>query len=179
MKVTNAKFYRISGGSTQHRGVIPDILYPEIYDIDKIGESALEEALPWNKIDPSKYVIQGDISTALSMLQTNHNLRIKNNPDFTYLNEQVDFLKELRNDTVISLNIETREIERKQTEQRRLDLENKRRKAKGMELLTELKDSSDNLDDVSEHDDKEKKSEDALLIEGGEILVDYLKITSK
>ncbi|MFT6259841.1 MAG: carboxyl-terminal processing protease [Bermanella sp.] len=179
MKVTNAKFYRISGGSTQHRGVIPDILYPEIYDIDKIGESALEEALPWNKIDPSKYVVQGDISPALSKLQTNHDLRIKNNPDFTYLNEQVDFLKELRNDTIISLNIETREIERKQTEQRRLDLENKRRKAKGMVLLTELKDNSDDEKEASEIDDKEPKSEDALLIEGGEILVDYLQITSK
>lgn len=179
MKVTNAKFYRISGGSTQHKGVIPDILYPEIYDIDKIGESALEEALPWNKIDPSKYVVQGDISPAIGQLQANHDARIKNNPDFTYLNEQVEFLKELRNDTVISLNIETREIERKQTEQRRLALENKRRKAKGMELLTELKDSSDDEQVVSKDDTKEKKSEDALLIEGGEILVDYLKLTSK
>jgi carboxyl-terminal processing protease len=180
MKVTNAKFYRVSGESTQHRGVIPDILYPEIYDIDKIGESALEEALPWDKIDPSNYVVQGEISQYLDRLQTDHNKRIKNDPDFIYLNEQVEFLKELRNETVISLNIKTREVEREVTESRRLALENKRRKAKGMELLTKLEDSSDDEKDESEDDDKkdkEDKSEDALLLEGGEILVDFLKLT--
>jgi carboxyl-terminal processing protease len=177
MKVTNAKFYRVSGESTQHRGVIPDILYPEIYDIDKIGESALEEALPWDKIDPSNYVLQGEISQYLDRLQTDHNKRIKNDPDFIYLNEQVEFLKELRNETVISLNIKTREVEREVTESRRLALENKRRKAKGMELLAKLEDSSDDEKGESEDDDKEVKSEDALLLEGGEILVDFLKLT--
>jgi len=175
MKVTNAKFYRVSGESTQHRGVIPDILYPEIYDTDKIGESALEEALPWDKIKPSKYAIQGDITKSLNQLKINHDKRITNNPDFTYLNEQVEFLKELRNDTVISLNIETREIERKQTEERRLVLENKRRKAKGMELLTKLEENSD--DKIPETDEKQSKSEDALLLEGGEILVDFMKLS--
>lgn len=177
MKVTNAKFYRVSGDSTQHRGVIPDILYPEIYDTDKIGESALEEALPWDKIPASKYDIQGNIENALATLKNNHHKRVKSNPDFTYLNEQVEFLKELRNDTVISLNIETREIERKETEQRRLALENKRRKAKGMKLLTKLEDSNDEPD--SENEEDNNKSEDALLLEGGEILVDFMKLKNK
>ncbi len=182
MKVTNAKFYRVSGESTQHRGVIPDILYPEIYDVDKIGESALEEALPWDKIAASKFNLQGNISNSISTLKQQHEKRILDNPDFTYLNEQVEFLKELRNDTIISLNIETREIERKETEQRRLALENKRRKAKGMELLTELEDADkdDDKDDKKENEDSEKnKSEDALLLEGGEILVDFMKLTNR
>ena len=179
MKVTNAKFYRVSGDSTQHRGVIPDILYPEIYDVDKIGESALEEALPWDKIAASKFKSEGNISGALKSLKTNHEKRIKNNADFTYLNEQVDFLKELRNDTVISLNIETRKIERKETEARRLALENKRRKAKGMELLTELADNTDEDEKAEDSEDDEKnKSEDALLLEGGEILVDFMKLSN-
>ncbi len=177
MKVTNAKFYRVSGESTQHRGVIPDIAYPEIYDTDKIGESALEEALPWDKIAASKFQVQGNISNALAPLKLNHEKRVKNNADFTYLNEQVDFLKELRGDTVISLNIETRKIERKETEARRLALENKRRKAKGMELLTELKDTVDKEDSDNE-EDKSKKSEDALLLEGGEILVDFMNLSN-
>jgi len=173
MKVTNAKFYRVSGESTQHRGVIPDILYPEIYDVDKIGESSLDEALPWDKIDPSKYALQGDLSGILPKVKAKHEKRIKDNPDFSYLNEQVDFLKELRDDTTISLNIKTREIERKETEDRRLALENKRRKAKGLPTLKAL--DSEEEDDEDE-EDVESKSEDALLLEGAEILVDYMQL---
>ena len=171
MKVTNAKFYRVSGESTQHRGVIPDILYPEIYDTDKIGESSLEEALPWDKIPASKFTGQASIDPSLEKITNQHMQRIKNNPDFTYLNQQVELLKELRNDTTISLNIETREIERKETEKKRLDLENQRRIAKGMKPLETLKAGEDDKKDKSED-----KSEDALLKEGGEILVDFMKL---
>lgn len=173
MKVTNAKFYRVNGESTQHRGVIPDIIYPEIYDVDKIGESALEEALPWNKIDASKYATIGDLSNVIPKIKAQHEKRIKNNPDFSYLNEQVDFLKELRDDTTISLNIKTREIEREETEARRLALENKRRKAKGLEPLKSLDDEEDENKEGSE-EKVENQSEDALLLEGAEILVDYM-----
>jgi carboxyl-terminal processing protease len=173
IKVTNAKFYRVSGESTQHRGVIPDILYPEIYDIEKIGESALEEALAWDKIDASKYKQQSNLSPFVPALEKAHLKRIKSNPDFEYLNEQVEFLKELRSDTSISLNIDTREKERLETEARRLALENKRRKAKGLKLLDKLEDQSE--EDASEDPEKKDATEDALLVEGGEILVDFMK----
>ena len=172
MKVTNAKFYRVSGESTQHRGVIPDILYPEIYDIEKIGESALEEALAWDKIEASKYKAQSSLTSVIPSLQKAHTQRIKNNPDFEYLNEQVEFLKELRNDTSISLNIDTREKERLETEARRLALENKRRKAKGLKLLDKLEEQTD--EESEPESDKKDATEDALLIEGGEILVDFI-----
>lgn len=171
MKVTNAKFYRVSGESTQHRGVIPDILYPEIYDVDKIGESALEEALPWDKIPASKFERQGEVKPGLASIIKKHEARIKNNPDFAYLNQQVELLKELRDDTTISLNIKTREIEREETEQKRLDLENQRRKAKGLKLLKEL------AGDDSEDSEENEESQDALLKEGGEILVDFMNLS--
>ncbi len=170
MKVTNAKFYRVSGESTQHRGVIPDISYPEIYDIEKIGESALEEALPWDKIDASKFKPQHSLTNVVPGLEKSHFKRIENNPDFEYLNEQVEFLKELRNDTTISLNIDTREKERLETEARRLALENKRRKAKGLKILEKLEDDTDEDSDPNKKD----VTEDALLVEGGEILVDFI-----
>ena len=171
MKVTNAKFYRVSGESTQHRGVIPDILYPEIYDIEKIGESALEEALPWDKIAASKYKEQGNVSKNLESIRAKHNKRISNDPDFAYLSEQVVFLKELRADTTISLNSKTREIERKEMEGRRLALENKRRVAKGLKPLKELADENAKTDET---DDEKTKDTDALLKEGGEILIDFM-----
>lgn len=172
MKVTNAKFYRVSGDSTQHRGVIPDITYPEIYDVEKIGESALEEALPWDKIDASKYKPQGSLTSVIPQLEKAHAKRIKDNPDFNYLNEQVEFLKELRNDTSISLNIKTREQEREEMEARRLALENKRRKAKGLSPLDHLEEESD--EPSMEETDKKDATEDALLVEGGEILIDFM-----
>lgn len=176
MKVTNAKFYRISGESTQHRGVIPDISFPEIYDVDKIGESALEEALPWDQIKPSEYKTIGKINPLLDKLKTKHGKRIADNPDFIYLNKQTEFLEELRNDTIVSLNLKTRDQEREATKQKRLKLENERRLAKGMEPL---KDISDNEEDVSEDDEKEgNTTADALLEEGGQILLDYVKLTS-
>ncbi|MFT5593652.1 MAG: carboxyl-terminal processing protease [Oceanicoccus sp.] len=174
MKVTNAKFYRVSGESTQHRGVIPDIVYPEIYDIEKIGESALEEALAWDKIEASKYKPQPSLSTIVPAIEKAHSIRIKNNPDFEYLNEQVEFLKELRSDTSISLNIDTREKERLETEARRLAFENKRRKAKGLKLLDKLEEQND--EESANDSDKKDATEDALLIEGGEILVDFMKV---
>ncbi|GAA6133548.1 carboxy terminal-processing peptidase [Oceaniserpentilla sp. 4NH20-0058] len=176
MKVTNAKFYRVSGESTQHRGVIPDISYPEIYDIEKIGESALEEALPWDKIEASKFKPQNNLSSSIPILKEQHEKRISNNPDFEYLNEQVEFLKELRNDTSISLNIETREKERLTNESRRLALENKRRKAKGLKLLDKLDNAEDESEEPNPDSEKKNATEDALLIEGGEILVDFIQL---
>lgn len=171
MKITNAKFYRVSGESTQHRGVIPDILYPEIYDVEKIGESALEEALPWDKIGESKYIKQDRVSSDVDKVRKLHDKRVEKNPDFIYLNDQIKFLKELRNDTSISLNIKMREKERKNNEDRRLSLENKRRQAKGLPLLAEL---LDDQEEETESPDKKDKTEDALLVEGGEIMVDYI-----
>ncbi len=179
MKVTNAKFYRVSGESTQHRGVIPDIAYPEIYDVDKIGESALEEALPWNKIRAAKYNRVGDISPLIPQIAQLHEKRVQNHPDFNYLNKQVEFLKELRDDTVISLNEKMREDERKKTEQRRLDLENERRVAKGLKPLKELEENLNEDEETAavSEDETDSEEDDALLHEGGEILVDFIQLS--
>jgi len=192
LKITNAKFYRINGESTQHRGVLPDIEFPEIYDIEKIGESALEEALPWDQIKPSKYAKQKDLSKVIGKLADRHTKRVKDNPDFIYLNKQSEFLKELRNDTIVSLNIQTREKERNKTKEKRLQLENERRLAKGMEPLDDIdedesepsseqeaenEESSDDGEQTADTDEEETTA-DALLEEGGHILVDYIKLVS-
>lgn len=192
LKITNAKFYRINGESTQHRGVLPDIAFPEIYDVEKIGESALEEALPWDQIKPSKYAKQKDLSDVIGKLSDRHTKRVKDNPDFIYLNKQSEFLKELRNDTIVSLNIQTREKERNKTKEKRLRLENERRLAKGMEPLDDI--DEDEAEPSSEQEaeneessedgeqtadtDEEETTADALLEEGGHILVDYIKLVS-
>ena len=143
LKLTQAKFYRVSGDSTQHQGVIPDILFPTLFDKEKIGESALDEALAWDTIRPAGYKAKRDFQQWLPVLRESHQSRIESNPDFIYLHNQKELMTELRQRTDITLNEKKRKQEREDNEKQRLDIENERRKAKGMELLTELKSDDD------------------------------------
>ncbi|WP_286719800.1 carboxy terminal-processing peptidase [Thalassolituus sp. UBA2009] len=177
LKITQAKFYRVSGDSTQHQGVIPDILFPSLFDKEKIGESALEEALPWDTIRPAEYSSNKGIAATLPALRQLHQTRIEHNPDFRFLREQKALITELRQQTQVSLNEKVREQERKANDDKRLKLENERRKAKGMPQLTSIDDEeSDNAADAEKKDDKKPEEDDALLIEAGHILVDYMNI---
>ena len=196
LKLTQAKFYRVSGDSTQHQGVIPDILFPSLFDKEKIGESALDEALAWDTIRPAGYKAKRDFQQWLPVLRENHQNRIETNPDFIYLHNQKDLMTKLRQRTDITLNEKLRKQEREDNEKQRLEIENKRRKAKGMELLTKLKsddDDSDKKDDKShavdsdddsvkdnkDKDTAETKEPDALLLETGNILVDLMSLGNK
>ncbi|MEH6448036.1 MAG: carboxy terminal-processing peptidase [Oleispira sp.] len=190
LKLTQAKFYRVSGDSTQHQGVIPDILFPSLFDKEKIGESALDEALAWDTIRPAGYQAKRDFQQWLPVLRENHQNRIETNPDFIYLHNQKDLMTELRQRTDITLNEKQRKQEREDNESQRLAIENTRRKAKGMELLTELKSDEKKKDDkAKDGDDKdskgkdskdeedEKKEADALLLETGKILTDLMSLS--
>ena len=192
LKLTQAKFYRVSGDSTQHQGVIPDILYPSLFDKEKIGESALDEALAWDTIRPAGYRSERDIHQWLPVLREKHQSRIEDDPDFIYLRNQKSLMAELRERTDITLNEKMRKQEREDNENQRLDIENKRRKAKGMPLLDSFEDEEeeDELAKVGgqpeppedakvkdkEEEEKEDEEPDALLIETGMILGDLLDL---
>ena len=180
IKLTQAKFYRVSGDSTQHQGVIPDILFPSLFDKEKIGESALEQALPWDTIRPAGYKAKKDFQQWLPVLREKHQDRIEKNPDFVYLNNQKELMTELRKRTDITLNEKLRKQERKDNEAQRLEIENKRRKAKGIELLKALQTEDELIAEAKQKeqdkkDGKEKDVEpDALLVEAGYILTDLI-----
>ena len=178
LKITQAKFYRVSGDSTQNQGVIPDLLFPSLFDKEKIGESALEEALPWDTIRPAEYQHDKEIGSVLPVLRERHIDRIKDNPDFRFLQEQKNLIEELREQTKVSLNEKVREQERKANDDKRLALENERRKAKGMPLLTSLDDEETAEEDAAtaEKEEKANPQDDALLMEAGHILVDYIEV---
>jgi carboxyl-terminal processing protease len=182
LKLTQAKFYRVSGDSTQHQGVIPDILFPSLFDKEKIGESALDEALAWDTIRPAGYKAQTDFQQWLPVLREKHQDRIETNPDFVYLHNQKELMTELRARTDITLNEKQRKQEREDNEKQRLEIENKRRKGKGMELLEALQ-TEDELIAEAEQAEKDKKDgkesekeeePDALLVEAGHILTDLM-----
>jgi len=184
LKITQAKFYRVSGDSTQNQGVIPDIMFPSLFDKDKIGESALEKALPWDTIKPARETKSNPVRSKLSRLKELHEERINDNPDFIFVREQKALVSEMRDKTQVSLNEEERKAEREENDRRRLALENKRRKAKGMPELASLDDPEE--DEKPEGDEEKAKSDeekddeepDAMLIETGNILLDYMRMSS-
>ena len=90
LKLTIAKFYRISGSSTQHRGVIPDIQFPSLYDSSDIGESTQDFALPWDEISPLRYSRDLSVSKLLPELQSRHQQRIANNREYQQLINDLD-----------------------------------------------------------------------------------------
>lgn len=143
LKLTQAKFYRISGESTQHQGIIPDIAYPSDYDPETIGESTLEDPLPWDKIQPTGYRTKRNLMHLLPELRNQHAQRVANDPDFEYLTEAFSYRKERSKDTSVTLSLATRKLEKEESDSFWLALENKRRVAKGQEAVASL----DELDD--------------------------------
>ncbi len=104
LKLTVAQFFRIDGGTTQLRGVTPDISLPGLSDLTTFGESSYDNALSWTQVKPAKYQPEGDIKALLPQLQSRHDARVKKDPDFQRFVDDVAVLKAQREKKVISLN---------------------------------------------------------------------------
>ncbi|WP_239017366.1 carboxy terminal-processing peptidase [Seongchinamella sediminis] len=183
LKITESKFYRISGDSTQHRGVVPDLAFPSLFDIEEIGESALDHALNWDQINSVRHRRYDDLSTVLPHVTGLFQERSHNNPDFVYLEDQIALAAETRELDRLPLNEEQRIALRESQKQKALAIENKRRVARGEEPLASLDEddedegaadelaSADSSDDSNAGEDEEP---DVLLSEAGNVLVDAL-----
>lgn len=195
VKVTRSKFYRISGASTQHRGVIPDITFPDLYDAyEDIGESNLDGALPWDTVRPVEYRAYHSIQAMLPELRNRHDERAEDSPDFIYMLDQIERTREAREREVISLNEATLKAEREADRRAEFDAENMRRFMKGLPLRewvdadaeeeeeeTLASNDADALpaaDDDSEVD-AEDEEKDPLLMETGRVLADYIGLTER
>ena len=172
LKLTLAKFYRVSGQSTQHQGVIPDISYPADVDTKEIGESALPEAMPWDSIRAAISPDMNPFKPFLAELKSRHESRTNENPDFVFTRDRLALTQELTHETTISLNEEKRRAQQERIEKRHLTLENTLRKAKGEEPLAKLEREDETTPHVEEK--KIKPEDDAYLSESGRILLDYL-----
>ena len=135
--MTQAKFYRVSGHSTQHEGVMPDVAFPEVYDTDRIGESSLDDAMPWDEIKPAVYPHATQIQTVLPVLVDKHKERIVGNPDFEYLRELMQKGRESAQKKDISLNEAVRIKEKQEEDAWRLTTENKLRVSQGRAVAQE------------------------------------------
>ncbi|WP_353227364.1 carboxy terminal-processing peptidase [Pseudomonas qingdaonensis] len=176
LKLTLAKFYRVSGQSTQHQGVLPDIDYPSIIDTKEIGESALPEAMPWDTIRPAIKPAVDPFKPFLAQLKARHENRSAKDPEFVYIRDRLALTQQLMNEKTVSLNEVERRARHADIEGKQLALENIRRKAKGEEPLKELKKEEE--DALPVEPDDTKPEDDAYLAETGRILLDYLGLNS-
>lgn len=109
LKLTNAKFYRINGASTQLRGITPDIVFPSFTDAMEIGEDKLEHALKWDTIQSAEYQIHDPrLPSLIPILRERANVRVENSPDFQMLRRDIDIYRRLRDRKTVSLNLEKR-----------------------------------------------------------------------
>ncbi len=192
LKITESKFYRISGDSTQHRGVIPDIDYPSVFDPTQIGESALDNALSWDQISPARFNRYHDYDAILPGLMALHQQRAANDPDYRYLEDQVEMAREARKVSALPLQESGRIAMRDEQEAKALAIENRRRAAKGIPPLESLaRADSDNGEETlasteeasstapetntqATEQTEEEEPSDVLLLETGRILVDSI-----
>jgi carboxyl-terminal processing protease len=146
VQYTIQKFYRINGGSTQNRGVVPDIAYPTAIDPAETGESVEDNALPWDQIDPAKYQTLADQTALISKLTTMHEARIAEDLEFSFIAEDIQDYKSKKENNLLSLNLDKRNAEDDGEEDIRLDRINMRRANDGLEPLKSLDDLSDDYE---------------------------------
>ena len=143
LTLTIGKYYRVTGESTQHRGVDPDISLPSHIDAAIVGESVRESALPWDTIRTTKFRPGEPLDSTISSLSASHNQRSQGDPDFQYLVEGIRDIEEVRAKKAVSLNIEKRMEERQNGMNRRLERENARRAALQLEPIATVEELED------------------------------------
>ncbi|MFP5440720.1 MAG: carboxy terminal-processing peptidase [Gammaproteobacteria bacterium] len=176
LKITQAKFYRVSGESTQLKGVMPDITLPSLVDHEQIGESALPNAMAWDTIRPARYPRIGDFTSMLGELRKRSEQRIATNPDFQYIREQSALLAQTRSQKQLSLRESVRRAERDALRAASLNAENKRRRARGEPLLKDFEELEKIGEEQAADDDRETPVDRAMLLEAGTIVADQIQV---
>jgi carboxyl-terminal processing protease len=166
VKITMAKFYRINGGTTQHRGVVPDILFPSYYDETDFGESSQKYALAWDRITPTPFSPEDHVSKYLATLRAQSQERMRGNAEFRYLTDYVGRLKQERERNAVSLQEAKRKTEQEKLEAQHLARVNARRQAKGLPPYKQV-----------EEIPRDEETPDILREEGMRVLADLIALS--
>jgi carboxyl-terminal processing protease len=166
LTVTIGKYYRVTGESTQHRGVQPDIAMPTAISTEEVGESTRESALPWDRIRPVDFGRESELTQAVPALEQAHEERIASDPDFRSLLADLQSFEKIRTQKKVSLSLKTRIAEREQLEKERIERENARRAARGLQPVAKLADLNG------------AEPPDAVLAETAEIAADLSGMSS-
>ncbi len=178
LKLTESKFYRISGDSTQHRGVIPDLRFPSRFDVREIGESALEYALDWDRISAVRHRKYHDIPRMAPQLADRYEARTRHDPDFVYLRESLALAAASRDIEALPLREVARLELRERQRAKALAIENRRREASGLPPLAALESAAESEEEADSAADGETAEadgiDDILLVQSGRVLADML-----
>jgi carboxyl-terminal processing protease len=151
LTVTIGKFYRITGESTQHRGVEPDVPLASVLDTKEVGESALESALPWDRIAGVPFKASSlAAAPPVSMLATEEDARAQRDPDYRWLMSDIAAIDSVREQHSVSLNLKERRDERTRVDKERLERENSRRSAKNLPALKSVEELEKSKDDAAD-----------------------------
>jgi carboxyl-terminal processing protease len=176
LKLTESKFYRVTGSGMQSRGVEPDITLPSTWDIDKSGESSLDSPLPWDQISPTPFRKFKINKSALDRLKVAHEKRVIESPDLQYILNIRERYDEQQEKTSISINIDTRRAEKIERQLWVLETENQRRAAQNLETFKTFE-ALEEFNKIKEDIDIDLQN-DYLLNEGLLILSDYLYLST-
>ncbi|MCG6966688.1 MAG: carboxy terminal-processing peptidase [Chromatiaceae bacterium] len=172
LRLTMAQFFRVEGGSTQHRGVMPDIVFPTAKGAAEHGERALDNALPWASIKPASHTRLA--VNAAAGLRDASAQRIASNPGFQFLVAEEDDLMQLEKKKVVSLRESVRRAEWQQQEKQRLDRRNRLREFRGLPPLANLDDDEDKV--AADADGKDDEGIQRIMLEeSANILADQIR----
>ncbi|MBI2396588.1 MAG: carboxy terminal-processing peptidase [Xanthomonadales bacterium] len=182
LKLTVAQFFRVNGGSTQHRGVVPDIAYPQTaWASDEFGESSLDFALPYSEVQAANYARSGDLSALLPLLATRHEARVGKDPEFKWWFEDLAEYARQRERKDVSLLESARRAERDRNEKMRAE-----RKAARVAAGIDPPDAkheegddgllADERRDAAAADEDQAEKPDFLLRESAHILADAIEL---
>jgi carboxyl-terminal processing protease len=178
LKMTIAQFFRINGGTTQLRGVIPDIKMPALSDPDNFGESSYDNALPWTTIKAAYYVPSGDVRELVAPLQKRHEARIAKDPDFKFLTQDLAEIRKLRKENSISL---VESVRRKERDQQELRAKQREQRLAGKSGGRSRSDDGLQADERSLKDDiaaekAAKAAKDIILTEAANVMADEVSM---
>lgn len=183
--LTQRKFYRITGGSTQNKGVVPDIKLVDIYN-EEFGERKSKNALKWDTIPTAPFKREGYVQPYVTKLSQFSEQRVGNDAQFKYLNKRTAIAKVTSDQKQVVLDIDKRRAELLGLEKQTLDAENERRAATGKKPFANWESYQASLDALAESRAKMKASqrpalpeEETFVTEAANVLMDYAKLQNR
>ncbi|EKU38421.1 MULTISPECIES: carboxy terminal-processing peptidase [Acinetobacter] len=183
--LTQRKFYRITGGSTQNKGVVPDIKLVDIYN-EEFGERKSKNALKWDTIPTAPFKREGSVQPYVAKLSQFSEQRVANDAQFKYLNKRTAIAKVTSDQKQVVLDIDKRRAELLALEKQTLDAENERRAASGQKPFANWESYQASLDALAESRAKMKASqrpalpeEETFVTEAANVLMDYAKLQNR
>ena len=180
IKITESKYYRVNGMSTQNKGVIPDIELPSTWDIESVGESSYPTALEWDVIRPYRHNKFKLNKNLIGEVINQFELRLSDEPNLNYLKQVRERYDLNKNKKLITLNIENRQTQKELRKDWLLEIENERREANGLNIFAsykEMKDFNDDKEDFNENLIDLKN--DYQLLESTKIINDFINLSKK